>query len=150
MSSDILKCSNLVTTEQLKDCTIKVSQRKKKYPINETCSTELKFASECLMKWFNRKYRIRFLEIDVLSKKRFENENEIDWGKTKCVICNFSLAVQNVCGHDSEEITYYNFIIRKEHFYDREVLKESKNLESLEKFHVAFQNFVTLRNKIHC
>ena len=39
------------------------------YAINEMCSTDLKFASDCLMKWFNRKYRIRFLETDVLSKK---------------------------------------------------------------------------------
>ena len=70
LSSDILENIDSVTAEQLKDCTINVNQRKEKYVIGEMCSTELKFNSDCLMKWFNRKYKSRFLEIDVLSIKK--------------------------------------------------------------------------------
>ena len=54
----------------IKDCGIWVSQRKEKYAISEMCSTELKLASDSLMKCFNRKYKSQFLETDLLSKNR--------------------------------------------------------------------------------
>ena len=44
-----------ITAEQLIDSAIQVSQREEKYAISEMCSTELTFASDCLMKWFERK-----------------------------------------------------------------------------------------------
>ena len=55
-------------------------------------------------------------------------------------------SVGNVYGADSVKMT---FILRKEdkflrNIYDREVLKESKSLESIENCFVAFQKFVNL------
>lgn len=79
LSSDILENIDSVTAEQLKDCTINVNQRKEKYVIGEMCSTELKFNSDCLMKWFNRKYKSRFLEIDVLSIKKRKKIWKWNW-----------------------------------------------------------------------
>ena len=57
-------------------------------------TVELKFASNCLLKWFNRKFIIQNMEIDHKEKVTYEAFNPIDWKKTKCVICNFSLIIK--------------------------------------------------------
>ena len=49
------------------------------------CFTELKFNIDCLIKWFNRKCKSQYLEIDLISKKKFEEKNPIDWSNDKCV-----------------------------------------------------------------
>ena len=121
LNPDMFKNLDQVTTNQLKDCAINVSE-KSKYAISEMCSNTLKFASDCLKKWFSRKYKKMFLEIDVLSKKKFEEEHPIDWYNGKCVICNF-LLVLGIADfqHSNEKMTYYDFIIRKEHKFLRNV-----------------------------
>lgn len=49
------------------------------------CFTELKFNIDCLIKWSNRKCKSQYLEIDLISKKKFEEKNPIDWSNDKCV-----------------------------------------------------------------
>ena len=44
--------------KQLKDCAINVSERRCKNPVTQMFAVELKFASNCLLKWFNRKFKI--------------------------------------------------------------------------------------------
>ena len=39
---------------------------------------KLKFASNCLLKWFNRKFKIQNMEIDHKEKVRYEAFNPID------------------------------------------------------------------------
>ena len=61
----------------------------------------------------------------------------------------FPLAVGNVCGADSEKMTYYDFIIRKTHKFlrnvcDPEVLTKTKSLEIFENFYIAFRKFVNV------
>lgn len=124
-----------ITAEQLIDSAIQVSQREEKYAISEMCSTELTFASDCLMKWFERKYKRKSVEINLQCQKRFENENEIDWDEGKCVVCDFLLAVANIFRPKSTKMPYYNFVITKKHkfvrnVYDQKELKISKSLES--------------------
>lgn len=92
LSADKLGNFDPVTAEQLKDCAIRVIQRKEKHVLSKMCSTELEFAFNCLMKWFNRKCKSQFLESNLLSKKkkRFENENETDWvNKNRLEMCYF-------------------------------------------------------------
>ena len=44
---------------------------------------ELKFLSNCLLKWFNRKFKIQNMEIDHKGKVKHEVFNPIDWKKNK-------------------------------------------------------------------
>ena len=39
---------------QLRDCPLAVADKKNKIAISEMFSTELKFAADCLLKWFNK------------------------------------------------------------------------------------------------
>ena len=52
-------------------------------------NVELKFASNFLLKWFNRKCKIQNMEKDQKEKVTYEAFNPIEQQKTKCVICNF-------------------------------------------------------------
>ena len=56
-----------------------------------------------------------FLELDTFSKIHYEKENQIDWSCTKRKICNFKLLLGSANGPDSNEMTYFDFIVRKEH-----------------------------------
>ena len=62
-----------------------------------------------------KKNKKRFLELDAMSKKHFEKENRTDWAEGKCVICDFPLTVGMLFGANADRMTYYNFVIRKEH-----------------------------------
>ena len=79
------------------------------------CSTELKFGSDCRKKWFARKYNSPFLKLNILSKKGFDIENPIDWDCGKCVICDFLLAVATLSSAKADRMSYFDFMIRKEH-----------------------------------
>ena len=51
------------TLLKLKDCAIAVGKRREKVTISSIFSTALKFASNCLLKWFNNKYEVNNLEL---------------------------------------------------------------------------------------
>ena len=56
----------------------------------------------------------RFLELSTLVKEKHEKENPTDWSTTiTFAVFNFSLSVGIENGPDSEEMTYYDFIIKK-------------------------------------
>ena len=44
--------------KQLKDCAINVSERRCKNAVAQMFAVKLKFAPNCLLKWFNRKFKI--------------------------------------------------------------------------------------------
>ena len=60
-----LKYKDTTTLKQLRDCAISVANKKKinKIAISEMFSTELKFASDCLINWFNSKYKNENLQL---------------------------------------------------------------------------------------
>ena len=70
-----------------------VSGRRCKNAVAQVFAVKLKFASNCLLKWFNRKFKIQNMEIDHKQKITYEAFNSIDWKKTKCVIFKFSLII---------------------------------------------------------
>ena len=74
---------------QLKDCAINLSERRCKSVVAQMVPIELTLASNCLLKWFNRKFKIQNMEIDHKVKVTYEAFNPIDWAKIKCVICTF-------------------------------------------------------------
>ena len=123
LNRDRLKEVNSVTANQLQDFTIQVFEKKEKFAISEMFSCELKFTSYCLKKWFASKYKRRFLELDTFAKMHYEKENLIDWSKTKCNICDFKLLLRSAHGPDSEEMTYFDFIVCKEHMFTKNIFE---------------------------
>ena len=57
LTTEHLKYKDLTTLKQLRDCSISVASKKNKIAISEMFSTELKFASGCLINWFNLKFK---------------------------------------------------------------------------------------------
>ena len=56
-TNELLKYKDLTTLKQLRDCAISVANKKNKIAISEMFSIELKFASDCLIKWLNLKFK---------------------------------------------------------------------------------------------
>ena len=72
--------------------------------------------------------------LDMCSKQEYKKRNLVDFWSTKCVICNFNIALATTNGPFSEDMTYYNSIIQKEHhflqnIFDSDELKLSKNMK---------------------
>ena len=96
-----------------------------------------------------RKYKRRFLELDTFSKMKYEKENPINWSTTKFKICNFKLSVGCAHGPESNEMTYFYFIVKKEHrflrnIYNKEELKTSRNIENIKNNYESFRRFIAI------
>ena len=91
-------------------------------------STELKFATDCLLKWFNSKYKN--LELSIKRKRKYEIENPINWENDKCHICTFPLHINPTKSYvRKEDMSFGDFIIEKEHKFLRNIFSK-KELES--------------------
>ena len=56
-TKDQMEFVNTKLIKQLKDCTINVSQRKCKNAFAQMFYIELKFVTDCLLPWFNKKFK---------------------------------------------------------------------------------------------
>ena len=75
-------------------------------------------------------------------------------GETKCVICNFDIGVFSTDriqpnGPNSKEITYLNFVIKREHAFIRNVfepedLRKTDKVKTLESYFDNFNLFLQL------
>ena len=61
LTIDQLQYKDNKTLLQLRDCAINVTRKKNKLVVPEMFSTEIKFAGDCLIKWFNKKYKFKNL-----------------------------------------------------------------------------------------
>ena len=101
---------------QLRDCALNVAQKKKsKLAITEMFTTELKFGGDCLLKWFNKKYKCKNLELSNKKKRKYEVEFRLDWENGRC-LCKFPLII-NPTNFDVslENMSYSDVIILKKH-----------------------------------
>ena len=142
-----LKYKDLTTLKQLRDCALSVTTRKNEFPISEMFSTELKFASECLINWLNWKYKNQNLQLSNETKRNYEIENPINWESDRCRLCNFPLHINPTVSDVSKE--YENFIIQKEHkflrnFFLRKNYYLATQLKILNLFMKILQNFYKL------
>ena len=67
---------------QLRDCLFAVADKKNKIEISEVFCTELKFATDCLLKWFNKEFKSNNLELSNGVKRKYEVGhpiNRINW-----------------------------------------------------------------------
>ena len=141
LTNEQLKFHDQITLKQLRDSAIEVLERKKTNAILEMFSIELKFASDCLLKWFYSKNKK--IELSIQEKKDYEVKNPIDWENGICQICTFPLDVKPSEKVNSGKITYGDFIIQKEHKFLRNVLsnedlQKSDSIKSLESYHEKF------------
>ena len=77
-----------------------------------------------------------------------KKNNEIDWTKTKCFICDFKLNLDLAQDPHSDEMTYLGFIIRKEHLFlrslfDKDLLNKFEKAKDLAMYH---KNVIRLTN----
>ena len=65
-----LKFKDEKTLQQLKDYVLAVHARNSKIAISEMLTTELKFVADCLLKWFNAKFKSNNLELSNSAKRK--------------------------------------------------------------------------------
>ena len=146
LTAEQLSYADNITVKQLRDCALATNKKSNKLAISEMFCTEIKFATSCLLKWYQSKYKNFELSID--SKKEFEQENPIQWENGECVICRFPLGT-NPTSFGNEKMSYGDFIIKKEHMFLRNIfsedeLKKSAALCSFESFHKHFIEFLEI------
>lgn len=75
LKSDMIDKFHPITVNQLRDCTMKVLEKNIIVCNIGNVFLQLKFTSDCIKKWFAKKYKRRFLELDTFSKMHCEKEN---------------------------------------------------------------------------
>ena len=78
LTKDQLKFVDKDLINQLTNCAINVSERQCKNAVGQIFAVKLKFGSNCFLKWLNRKFKIRNMEIDHKEKVTYEAFNPID------------------------------------------------------------------------
>ena len=123
---------------QLRDYALNVARKKSKLAIVEMFTKELKFAGDCLLKWFNKKYKFKNLEL-----------SNVDWENGRCCLCKFPLIINPTKFDVSlENMSYSDFIILKEHKFLRNIFSEdllkTRALRNIKQYHLAFEKFLTI------
>ena len=149
LTAEQLKYKDEITIKQLRDAALSVNSKNNPNAIAEMFSIELKFASDCLLKWFNAKYKKT--ELTLREKKDYELKNPIDWEKGKCQICTFPLDVKPSINVEAniEKMTYGDFLIQKEHKFLRNVLSidnlsKSEAIANIDSYHKNFRKFLRI------
>ena len=118
--------------------------------MSEMFSTELKFATDCLLNWFNSKYKSENLQLNIERKREYEIKNPINWQTDKCWICDFPLHINPTMANVSKDkMSYGDFIIEKEHKFLRNIfskkeLERSDAIKNIESFHEHFCKFLQI------
>ena len=141
--NQMLQFVDPITLNQLKDTCLKVCNKENSFALSEMFSIELKFTIGLLIKWFYQTCKSRFLETDALIKQKYQKNNLIDWTETKCCICDFKLNLDLAYGSHSDEMTYLDFVIRKEHLFlinlsDKDLISTFKEARDLPSYHKNF------------
>ena len=70
----MLKHEVQISLMQLKDAAAKVLKKESPFALSEMFSIELKFTIDLLVSWLNKTHKSRFLEIDTLTKQKFDKK----------------------------------------------------------------------------
>ena len=84
LTAEQLKFKDTTTLKQLRDCAFSVASKKNKIAISEMFSTEIKFATDCLLSWFNSKYKNENLQLSIERKREYKIKNPVNWQTNKC------------------------------------------------------------------
>ena len=115
----------------------------------EMFDCELKFVIEICKKWMTEKFMRKKCHLDMRSKQEYKKKNPADFSSTKCVICNFNIALATTNGPFFQDMTYSDFVVKKEHHFLRNILdpdelKLSKNIRNIEVYFAAFEKFIKI------
>ena len=144
LTSEQLAFRNQRTAEQFTD-SIKNVYAKRKNAIAELFNIELKFACDLLTKWYKYKIKSNNLQVSNIVRIQYKRIHPIT-AETKCKIYNFLLDVTpKGLEHKENEMSYLDFLIRKEHsfirnIFDKEELQKSRYLKS----HEAMRLYIKL------
>ena len=113
-------------------------------------SIELCLVKKTIWTWFNQKIKSQHLEIDLLTKNKYEKDHPMNWESDKCRIGNFPLKIDPI-GPDvlNKEMSYGDFFIRYErkflrNIYSKEQLKSSPEIKTLQECYKTFKKFIKI------
>ena len=146
LTAEQLRYHDVITLKQLRDCALAVNEKSNVLAISEMFCTEIKFATDCLLKWYYSKYKNH--ELNFENKKQYERENPIDWENGQCVLCRFPLQA-NPTSPQNEKMSYGDFVIKKEHMFlrnifSKEELSKSPSINTFESYHQQFVKFLQI------
>ena len=78
LTSEQLKFNDVTMLKQLRDCALSVASKRNKLAIWKVFTAELKFAGNCLMKWFNAKIKSENMQLRNDVRRKYEIENPIN------------------------------------------------------------------------
>ena len=87
LTREQLEFKDSKTLLQLRNCALAVVERKNKIAI----SAELKFTADCLLKWFNKKFKPNNLELSNKQKRKDERHHSINSKQDCCCLFLFCL-----------------------------------------------------------
>ena len=120
LTNDMLRHRDPLATSQLLGCVQNVASKKSEYSFIEMFCCKLKFTVDIYKKWVYEKFtRIR-LSLDLMSKQKFKKENPLCYDNP-CIIWGFQLGTAKICGPNSNKMTYYDFMVKKEHYFLRNI-----------------------------
>ena len=150
LTNEQLKFKDINLLKQLRDCALSVASKRNKFAISEMFCTELKFASDCLMKWFNSKFKIRNMQLSNEVKRNYEVKNLINWDTDRFCICTFPLEINPTTSDATKEkMSYSDFVIAKEHkllrnIFSEDELSSSDGLKTIRSYHENFSRFLKI------
>ena len=74
--------------KMLKDMAFDVFKRKCKNSMRKIFCTESALVKKTILKWFNRKFKQQFVELNPIKKIRYEKQNPVNWKTDKFVNSN--------------------------------------------------------------
>ena len=141
LTIDQLQSKDNKTLLQLRDCALNVA---------EMFSTEIKFAGDCLIKWFNKKFESKNLELSNDVKRKYEIENPIDWIEGRCCICKFPLRINPTnFNATTKQMFYADFVTFKEHKFLKNIFSERElpstdSLKNMKQYHKYFEKCLVI------
>ena len=85
-------------------------------------TTQLKFAGDCLMRWFNARFKSQNLVLSNDVKRKYEIEHPIDRQTERYCICSFPIEINpKMSDATKDQMSYSDFIIQKEHKFLRNI-----------------------------
>ena len=132
---------------QLKNCALNVAKEKNNLAVAEMFSTGIKFEGDCLIKWFNKKFKSKNVELSNDGKRKCGIEKPIDSLEGQCCICKFLLKINPTNFIATvQQMSYADFVIFKEHKFLRNIFSERElsstdSLKNMEQYHKCFEKF---------
>ena len=148
LTDEMLSYRDIITTRQLSNCVRDVFAKRNNFSQIEMFCCELKFVVYICKKWTHEKFIRKNLSLDLSSKISYKNANKIDYNKP-CVICGFDIGVAKEYGADSKKMSYYDFTIKKDHHFLRNIfsteeLVSSENMEDVKSYYKTFKKYMRI------